>query len=806
MDKKQFKQFLTENIMILDGATGTELQKLGLPKGECPEKWVLEHPDTLVEIQTNYIKSGSNAILSCTFGGNSTKLNEFGLGDKTVEINKKLAALSKNIAGPNCLVAGDIAPTGLLIEPFGSLAFDAAVDIYKEQIRGLLEGRVDFFFIETMLDIQEARAALLAVKESCDLPVCVSMTFDNNMRTLTGTDPVTALIILQSLGADAVGCNCSVGPDGMLDIISAMKPYARVPILAKPNAGMPKLVDNKTVFDMGAEEFGSYGPKFIEVGANILGGCCGTSPDYIAQISEKTKALKPSPNIQSKFSAVTSSKKTVFIGDNNPLVIVGERINPTGKKKLQQDLILGNTLEVRRLATEQVDKGAGILDVNVGMPGIDEKETMLKVVNLLSNMVDLPLCIDSSSPDVIEAALRLYPGRALINSISAEKIKIEKLLPIAAKYGAMFVILPLSDDGVPKTAIQRCRLVEDIYDIAQKYGYTKSDIVVDGLVMTVSVDENAALETLEVIEWCSRTFGCNTIVGLSNVSFGLPERNWINSAFLAMGICKGLSMAIANPSSDMVSNLKFACDVLIKHDKSANNYIKHFAENNPDKKNKEHNIQKSPAQMPIEERIFEAVVKGNSEEIITFIDEALNNGKSPSEIVDNSLIPGINKVGHLYDSKEYFLPQLIKGAEVMKKAFSHLEPLLYTGESYTNKSKVILATVKGDIHDIGKNIVCLMLRNYGFDVYDLGKDVSTELIISKAQELNADIIGLSALMTTTMVEMKNVINAAKQAGLQAKFMIGGAVIDENYAIEIGADGYSKDAYEAVKLAQKLTST
>jgi len=803
MDKKQFLNLLNDKVIILDGATGTELQKRGLPKGVCPEKWVLENPDVLKDIQRRYIDSGSNVVLSCTFGGNGIKLDEFGLKDKVFEINKDLVALSKKIAGNDSLVAGDMAPTGLLIEPFGAMAFEDAVAIYKEQVRGLLAGGVDFFFIETMLDIQEARAALLAVKESCDLPVCVSMTYDKDMRTLTGTDPLTALITLQSMGADAVGCNCSVGPDGMLEIISMMSPYAKVPLFAKPNAGMPRLVDGNTVFDMSAQEFGSFAPRFIDAGVSILGGCCGTSPEYIKELSKETKTLKPLPRIKASFSAVSSSKKTVFIGNKNPVVIVGERINPTGKKKLQEDLKSGSTLEVRRLATEQVEKGAGILDVNAGMPGIDEKETMVKIVSLLSNMVDLPLCIDSSSPEVIEAALRLYPGRALINSISAEKIKIEKLLPIAAKYGAMFVLLPLSDEGVPKLASERCNIVQKVFEKAQSFGYEKCDIVVDGLVMTVSVDESAALETLGVIDWCTNTFGCNTIVGLSNVSFGLPERNWINSAFLAMSIGKGLTMAIANPSSDVIHNLKIASDVLMGKDRNSNNYINYFKNNASTKDTSPSNANQSDNQLSLEDKIFDAVVKGNSEEIISLINQSLDKGNKPGDIVDKCLIPGISEVGQLYDSKKYFLPQLIQGAEVMKKAFAHLEPMLVKSGETKSKAKVLLATVKGDIHDIGKNIVGLMLKNYGFEVYDLGKDVPSETIISKAVELNVDIIGLSALMTTTMVEMKTVIDQAKQADLKVKFMIGGAVIDEKYAVEIGADGYSRDAYEAVKLAQKL---
>ncbi|MFZ5987809.1 MAG: homocysteine S-methyltransferase family protein [Bacillota bacterium] len=802
MNKEMFKNYLKENIMVLDGATGTELQKRGMPGGVCPEEWVLKNPDVIISVQRDYINAGSNAVYTCTFGGNGIKLSEFGLGDRVVEINRRLAQLSKEAVGDKGFVAGDLAPTGQFVRPFGDMPFEKAVEIYKEQVEGLLEGGVDFFVIETMMDIQEARAALIAVKESCDLPVCVSMTFDETCRTLTGTDPVTALITLQSLGADAVGCNCSTGPKDMLKIIKAMKPYAKVPLLAKPNAGLPRLIDGKTRFDMEPEEFGTYIKDFVLEGVNLMGGCCGTSPLYIEQIRRNIGDLKPiSPNSES-MSALTSSRSTVFVGFDEPVAVVGERINPTGKKKLQEELREGKTSEVRRFALEQVEKGAKILDVNVGMPGIDEKETMLKIVELLVPMVDAPLCLDSSSPEVLEAALRVYPGRALINSISYEKAKLEKLLPITAKYGAMFILLPLSEEGVPETAEERYRIIEDVYSEASKYGFGKNDIVVDGLVMTVSSDQKAAVETLKVIDWCTNTFGCGTIVGLSNVSFGLPERSWVNTAFLAMAIGRGLTMAISNPSSDILMNIKMASDVLMVKDKNSKKYIEFFGNVKNEKKA---DVEKKQTLSPVE-RVYDAVVKGDRENIRSFIDIALKEGIEPSSIVDNYLIPAITHVGDLFDKKEYFLPQLIQSAEAMKEAFGFIEPMLKKDENPNQKSKVgiVLATVKGDIHDIGKNIVGLMLKNYGFEVYDLGKDVASDEIIRQAKEKNAEIIGLSALMTTTMLEMKEVVELARKEGLDSKIMIGGAVVNSDFAKEIGADGYSEDAYSAVKLANKLS--
>ena len=804
MDTVQFKELVFRKVQILDGATGTELQKRGMPTGVCPEQWVIENPDIIKQIQKAYTDAGSDIIYTCTFGGNRIKLEEFGLGDKTFEINRRLAQLSKEAAAGKCMVAGDIASTGRFIKPLGDMPFELCVDIYKEQVQGLIAGGVDLFVIETMLDIQEARAALIAVKESCNLPVCVSMSFDDSMRTLTGTDPVTALITLQSLGADAVGCNCSTGPEHMVEIITRMKPYARVPLMAKPNAGLPRLVNGVTVFDMEPEEFGSFAESFIQAGVNMIGGCCGTSPEYIQELRGNCGNLKPQHFDYSDYSAITSSRKTVFFGVNKPVAIVGERINPTGKKKLQTELKEGSTNEIRRFAHEQQEKGADILDVNVGMPGIDEKEVMVNTVSLLGSICDAPLCLDSSSPEVLEAALRIYPGRALINSISQEKIKLDRLLPVAAKYGAMFILLPLNDEGVPEKAVERQVIVHEVFSQAAEYGYSKSDIVVDGLVMTVSSNQEAALETLKLIEWCSREFGCGTIVGLSNVSFGLPERSWVNAAFMSMAIAKGLTMAIANPSSDLLMCIKMACDVIMKNDVNSRNYIAYF--NNRDNPIQGEN-EKKIDEKKTGERIFDAVLNGDNEGVGKLIEKALAEETAPQDIVDLYLIPAINQVGKFFDEKKYFLPQLIQSAETMKAGFTTLEPMLKQKNEKKEKEDIVIviATVKGDIHDIGKNIVGLMLRNYGFKVYDLGKDVSAERIIEEAKKLKAHIVGLSALMTTTMVEMKEVIKLAKEKNLSCKFMIGGAVVDDDYATAIGADGYSRDAYEAVKLAKRLSA-
>ncbi len=798
--KDRLKKLISKGLVILDGSTGVALQKRGMPKGACPEKWALENPKHLMELQKEYLLSGTQILYTFTLGGTRIKLDEFGMGSETLRINEGLARLSKKVAGTKALVAGDIGPTGRFPKPFGDMPFEECINIYKEQVKGLLKGGVDLFVIETMIDIQETRAALLAVKESCDKPVIVSMTFDKDMRTLTGTDPVSALITLQSLGADVVGVNCSTGPAEMVKVIKMMKPYAKVPLMAKPNAGLPRLLDGQTVFDMDAKSFASHTKAFLSAGCNMLGGCCGTSPAYIASMVLSAGRTKPAKTEIIGTSCLTSARKTVFISPDIPVTIIGERINPTGKKQLQEELKAGKTEEVRKFAVEQAEKGALVLDVNVGMPGINERETMIKIVEMLGSLSDLPLCLDSSSPDVIEAALRVYPGRALINSISGEPEKMKRMLPIAAKYGAMFILLPLGGKGVPATAKERIAIIGKVAAESKKYGFTSKDIVIDGLVMTVSSDQKAAGETLKLIEWAG-TNGYNSAVGLSNVSFGLPERAYVNAAFLAMAVNRGLTMAIANPSLDLLMNVKAAADVLTAKDRNSENYIKRFS-----------SVAAHPSGLKAGPKgaidnlqaVHEAVIGGNAESIQEHIQASLKEGNKPKDIVDLILIPAISQVGDLYEKKTYFLPQLIASADAMKAAFKILEPLLALEPGKKEKkTAIVVATVKGDIHDIGKNIVALMLKNYGFDVIDLGKDVDEFAIIRAIKDSGAKIAALSALMTTTMVEMKTVIALAKKQGIKCKFMVGGAVVTESFAKEIGADGYSKDAYEAVKTARKL---
>lgn len=797
--KNKIINLLKRRVLILDGATGTELQKRGIPQGVCPEMWCIENPRVIQAVHSDYQKSGADVVYTCTFGANRFKLGQYDISN-IGEVNRQLARLAKDAVGEKAMVAGDIGPTGQFVKPFGNIEFDEAVEVFKEQVRGLLEGGVDLFVIETMMDIQEARAALIAVKEITDAFVMVTMTFEEAGRTLNGTDPISALITLQSLGADAVGCNCSTGPEGMLEYIAAMKPYAKVPLVAKPNAGIPKLVDNETVFDMQPVEFASFGKEYVSAGVNILGGCCGTLPAHIHELKKEIRKEKPRAPIRKSISALSSARNFIVLEKDKPLCIVGERINPTGKKALQQELLDGKMSLIRQMTKEQKRDGAGLLDVNVGVPGIDEVKAMHDVISLLSTITDLPLVIDSSNVKAIETALRLYPGRALINSISGEEEKLRKLLPIAAKYGAMFILLPLTGKEIPATAEKRKEIVKSVFKEAGRFGFTKDDIVVDGLVMTVASDSMAALETLKTIEWCSHKFRCNTIVGLTNVSFGMPQRKWINATFLAMAQASGLTLAIANPSSEELMNIKMAADVLMQKDKDASLFISYFSEiSHADE------VNMKTEKPPPEQKVFQAVLEGNREEINDFAKEALSSGTSADSLVQDIMIPAIIKVGDLFDKKEYFLPQLIASAEAMQKGLEYIDPYLRKDVSAQEKKVVVLlATVKGDIHDIGKNIVSLMLKNHGFNVIDLGKDVPAEKIIEEIKQVKPAIVGLSALMTTTMVNMKDVIELAREEELDCKFIAGGAVVSKSFARSIGAE-YAKDGVGAVRLARKLST-
>ena len=806
MTKKEFAKLVSERPVFLDGATGSNLQKRGMPIGVCPEKWILENKEVLVGLQREFVEAGSNIIYAPTFGANAVKLGEYGLAEDIGRINTELVALSREAAGGKCLVAGDLTMTGEQLAPIGTLDFEELVDIYKEQIRFLVDAGVDLLVVETMMSLQESRAALIAAVEVCELPVMVSMTFEADGRTLFGTDARTAAVVLESLGASAIGVNCSTGPDRMVELIKALAEVTTLPIIAKPNAGLPTLdKDGRTVYDMGSDEFVEGMVRLAEAGASILGGCCGTTPEYIEKLCRHMGNMPVTPRRKNGRRYLSSERKTIEFGLEDNFIIIGERINPTGKKKLQEQLREKNMEMVLEFAQDQEACGAGVLDVNMGMSGIDEKEMMLRALDEIAGVTSLPLAIDSSHVDVMEAALRRYPGRALINSISYEKAKFEQLLPIAKKYGAMFILLPLSDAGLPKDLNEKKEIIRKITERALELGMSKQDIVVDGLVTTVGANKRAAAETLETIRYCKEN-GYATVCGLSNISFGLPQRGYVNAAFLTMAIQDGLTMAIANPSQELLVSSALASDLLLAREGADIRYIEQMNSYAEKKSAVEGGSGRAAAKetaLTAEEQVREAVLKGNKKKITEYVIKALEQGAAPQQLLNGILLPAINEVGDLFDKGKYFLPQLIASAEAMKTAIEYLEPMLAETSDRKEMPAVVIATVQGDIHDIGKNLVALMLKNYGFQVIDLGKDVPREKIIEAAREHNAGIIALSALMTTTMQEMKRVIEYAREQKSEAKVMIGGAVITQDYADEIGADGYSRDAAEAVRLAKHL---
>lgn len=842
MTNTEFQKRIENRFLYLDGATGSNLVAAGMPSGVCPEQWILEHPEVLLALQKEYIEAGTDILYAPTFTANRIKLAEYHMEHQQETVIGQLAALSKRAvaesgAAGRVLVAGDITMTGRQLKPVGDLEPEELIDIYKEQIRHLEKAGVDLLAVETMMSLAECRAALIAAKEVCSLPVMVTLTFEENGRTLFGTDARTAAVVLESLGACAVGVNCSSGPARMRPIVEEMAAVTAIPIIAKPNAGLPYL-NNKgiTCYDMDADTFVGEMKELIEAGAVILGGCCGTTPEYIRRLKQTYGLQSQStvPGRQEGIRYLASERSTLSFGLDGNFLVVGERINPTGKKQLQAQLREGVMDKVLQFAEEQEQCGASVLDVNMGMSGIDEKEMMLRAIDEISGVTTLPLALDSSHVEVLEEALRRYPGRALINSISLEKEKFEKLLPLAAKYGAMFILLPLSDKGLPENLTEKKEIIRTIYQRALELGLRKEDIIVDGLVTTVGANKKAALETLETIRYCKKE-GLATICGLSNISFGMPERGYVNTAFLTLAIREGLTMAIANPSQELLMAGMLAADLLLDKPESDLRYIEYAGQIKENRERQEQAVREKlqtvpeasqqsrtvrqinqpqetttgktpePAADPnsIQQALYHAVLKGNRKGIADITRQALDGGEAPDGLLNSVLLPAINAVGDAFDKGKYFLPQLIASAEAMKNAIEVLEPLLRRETDAEEMPTVVIATVEGDIHDIGKNLVALMLKNYGFRVIDLGKDVPAAEIIRAAREHNAQIIALSALMTTTMQRMREVVARAKEEKLASRVMIGGAVITQDYADEIGADGYSPDAAEAVKLAKRL---
>ena len=838
MTREKFIDFTKDHIIYLDGATGSNLVKAGMPSGVCPEQWILEHREVMLQLQKEYVQAGTNILYAPTFTANRVKLAEYHLEKNMSSMIHDLVAISKEAAastpGHPVYVAGDITMTGEQLRPMGKMELEDLIAIYKEQILCLVDAGADLLVVETMMNLAETRAALIAAKEVCDLPVIATLTFEADGRTLFGTDAKTAAVVLESLGASAIGANCSTGPAQMEGIISDMVSVTMIPIIAKPNAGLPFLDENGTTcYNMEAEEFTEEMQVLVNVGATILGGCCGTTPEFIRQLHDRfgTVAQATATRRPEGIRYLTSERITHSFGLEDGFFVVGERINPTGKKALQAQLREGNFEKVIQFAEEQETCGAKVLDINMGMSGIDEKLCMLRALEEVSGVTNLPLSLDSSYVEVLEAALRNYPGRALVNSVSLETEKFEKLLPIVAKYGAMFILLPLSDAGLPKDIEEKKDIIHKIYDRALSLGMRKEDIVVDGLVATVGANPKAALETLETIRYC-KSNGFATICGLSNISFAMPERGFVNTAFLTLAIQSGLTMAIANPSQEMLMSCALATDLLLNKEEAALRYIEYAGGVKERREEKEAELSRklalleqqgtkadstdntevpsavtaskdTPQINEMQEKLKTAVLKGNRNGIVKITNEALESGEKPVELLNQVLLPAINLVGEYFDQGKYFLPQLIASAEAMKNSIEVLEPLLQTGNSGEEMPVVVIATVEGDIHDIGKNLVALMLKNHGFHVIDLGKDVPQAKILETAKEHHAEFIALSALMTTTMQRMREIVAAAKQEGITAKIIIGGAVITQEYADEIGADGYSKDAADAVKLAKSL---
>lgn len=837
MTREEFITLSKDHILYLDGATGSNLVKAGMPSGVCPEQWILEHQDVMLQLQKDYVQAGTNILYAPTFTANRVKLAEYHLEKNMTSMIRDLVAISKKAAestpGHPVYVAGDLTMTGEQLKPMGKMELETLIDIYKEQILCLVDAGADLLVVETMMSLAETRAALIAAKEVCDLPVIATLTFEADGRTLFGTDAKTAAIVLESLGASAIGANCSTGPAQMESIISEMVSHTRIPVIAKPNAGLPFLDENGTTcYNMEAEEFAEEMEVLVNAGATILGGCCGTTPEFIRQIHERfgTDAKVAASRRPDGIRYLTSERITHSFGLDDGFFVVGERINPTGKKALQAQLREGSFENVIQFAEEQEACGAKVLDINMGMSGIDEKASMLRALEEVSGVTNLPLSLDSSYVEVLEAALRNYPGRALVNSVSLETEKFEKLLPIVAKYGAMFILLPLSDAGLPKDIEEKKEIIHKIYDRALSLGMCKEDIVVDGLVATVGANPKAALETLETIRYCKEN-GFATICGLSNISFAMPERSFVNTAFLTLAIQAGLTMAIANPSQELLMSCALAADLLLNKEEAALRYIEYAGGVRERREEKEAELAKKLALLEnqgttaktgtagnaaketttdngpqineMQDKLKTAVLKGNRNGIVKITKEALESGEKPAELLNQVLLPAINQVGEFFDQGKYFLPQLIASAEAMKNSIEVLEPLLQTGGTGEEMPVVVIATVEGDIHDIGKNLVALMLKNHGFHVIDLGKDVPQAKILESAKEHHAEFIALSALMTTTMQRMREIVAAAKEEGITAKIIIGGAVITQEYADEIGADGYSKDAADAVKLAKSL---
>ena len=780
-----FIEQFNNSILFFDGAMGTELQKNGLKKGELPENLNIHSPKIVARVHKSYLDAGCNIISTNTFGANSLKF------DNVNEIITKAVEIAKNTikeSNKNAFVALDLGPLGKLLKPYGDLEFQTAYDLYKEQVIAGKNAGADLILIETMGDLYEIKTAVLAAKENTDLPILVSMIFDEKGILLTGADIKTAVITLEGLGVDGIGMNCGLGPDQMLELLKKMQKYSSTPIFVQPNAGLPVSINGVTTYNVTPDEFAQKQLEILKNGACALGGCCGTTPDHIKAMIDLCKNEKIEKISKKQITAVTSYSKTVIF-ENKP-IIIGERINPTGKKMLKEALRNNDMDYIYREGVTQADAGADILDVNVGLPEIDEPVMMQNAVLGLQSILNTPLQIDTSDSVAMEKALRIYNGKPMVNSVNGKEKVMEEVFPLVKKYGGVLVCLTLDENGIPETVEGRIDIAKRIINKAESYGITKEDLVFDPLCMTVSTNKDNAKITLECIEKLNKDLGVKTVLGVSNVSFGLPNRELLNSTFFTLAMQKGLGAGIINPKSDAMMNAYYSYCALNGLDDNFEQYIQNVTDTKAEIKTTDVDLKT-------------AVVKGLKSQAKEQTKLELKT-KTPIEIIDGILVPALNEVGKGFEENTIFLPSLLMSAETAGASFEIIkEHIGNSGEKTEEKGKILIATVEGDIHDIGKNIVKVLLENYGFSVIDMGKDITPEAIVEKAEKENIKLVGLSALMTTTVPSMEKTISLLKEKNPQIAVMVGGAVLTEDYAKTIGADFYGKDAMASVRIAEKF---
>lgn len=780
------QKLLQQGILIFDGAMGTMLQNNGLPTGELPEKYNITHPEVVRKIHTEYVQAGSQVISTNTFQANPLKIKgEISFQEAIVSG----VSLAKLAGAP--YVALDIGPLGQLMEPMGTLSFEEAYQLFAQQMIVGEQAGADCILLETFSDLLEMKAAILAAKENTSLPVLCSLTYQQDGRTFLGCDPLTATLTLQGLGIDAFGVNCSLGPYELTGIVEKILEYSQIPVMVQANAGLPRIEGERTLYDITATEYGEAVGKLIEMGVGIVGGCCGTTPEYIRQLHQRYSNHSYVPPVPRLVTGVTSGSQSVILDDG--IAVIGERINPTGKKKLKEALRNNQLDYVVGEAIDQTEAGSDILDVNVGLPEIDEPAVLCKVIQAVQSVSGLPLQIDSSDPTAIEAGVRVYNGRPLINSVNGKQESMQRIFPIAKKYGAAVVCLTLDETGIPATAEGRFQIAKKILDTAISYGLRKEDLVIDCLVLTASAQQEQVLETLKAIQLVKRELNLKTVLGVSNVSFGLPSREILNATFLAAAFGVGLDAPIMNPLSTRYMEVVDAYRVLNGKDKDAQQYLKKHS-------GQQQVLPQSTSQLNLQTMILQ----GRKDESGQKVAQMLGEGIPALQIIDYEFVPALNLVGERFEKGSLFLPQLMQSAEAVKAGFEVIKDQMRNqGEQRQYKGKILLATVEGDIHDIGKNIVKMILENYSYQVIDLGKDVPIEKVVQTIRDENIKLAGLSALMTTTVKSMKATISAAKEAGLDCSFMVGGAVLNPEYADFVGADYYAGDAMESVSIANRF---